>query len=143
VLCFLCVLRGSTSPPCAACIVLAVPASELRDAPAIDIPIAVVIPIDVSDAALAGALSSIGQTRAAFIVDAREAGHLSDEQQYRLRTIATTIRSRTVTVGFELLASQLRDPAIDVLAAYVDVIALPPGADAEALPARFPGIAVW
>src|SRR5438093_8611428 len=81
VLCFLCVLRGSTSPPCAACIVLAVPASELRDAPAIDIPIAVVIPIDVSDAALAGALSSIGQTRAAFIVDAREAGHLSDEQQ--------------------------------------------------------------
>src|SRR5437773_7982139 len=144
VLCFLCVPGASPSPPCAACIVLAVPASELRDAPAIDIPIAAVLPIDVSDAALAGALSSIEHTRdAAFIVDARAAGNLSDEQRYRLRTIATSIRARTVTVGLELLASQLGDPAIDALAAYVDVIALPPGADTDALPARFPGIAVW
>jgi len=144
VLCFLCVLGASPSPPCAACIVLAVPAFELRDAPAIDIPIAAVLPIDVSDAALAGALSSIEHTRdAAFIVDARAAGNLSDEQRYRLRTIATSIRARTVRVGLELLASQLGDPAIDALAAYVDVIALPPGADPDALPARFPGIAVW
>src|SRR5439155_9348664 len=46
-------------------------------------------------------------------------------------------------VGVELLSSQIRDPSLDALAGYVDFVVLPADADAAAVAARFPGMAVW
>ena len=131
------------APPCAACVVLAIAPGEFQTAPAV--PAAVVIPVSSDDETVAAALSLVPQFRAvAIILDARAVSVLTDETRYRLRTTATTIRAtQNTAVGVELLSSQIRDSSLDTLAGYVDFVVLPADADAAAVSARFPGVAIW
>ena len=99
------------TPPCAACVVLAIAPGEPQTAPGV--PTAVVIPASSADDTVAAALSLVPQFRAvAIILDARAVGALTDEARYRLRTTATMIRATGDTaIGVELLSSQIRDPS--------------------------------
>ena len=131
------------TPPCAACVVVAIAPGQLQTDRAV--PAAVVIPASSADETVTAALALVPQSHAvAIILDARGVGALTDEARYRLRTTATTIRAtRETSVGVELLSSQIRDPSLDALAGYVDFVVLPADADAAAVAARFPGVAVW
>jgi hypothetical protein len=132
-----------TVPPCAACVVLAIAPGDVQTARGA--PAAIVIPASSADETVAASLSLVAQVHAvAIILDARAVGALTDETRYWLRTTATTVRAtRDTAVGIELLSSQIRDPSLDALAAYVDFIVLPADADAAGVSARFPGVAVW
>jgi hypothetical protein len=138
-----------SSPPCAACVVLAIAPGDPEAADVPDVPVAVVIRVSstgdsITDSdAVAAALSLVPQARAvAVILDARPVAALTDEARYRLRTLATAARAaRDLLVGVELLPSQIHDPSIDALAGYVDFVVLP--ADTADVSTRLPGTTVW
>ncbi len=132
------------SPPCAACVVLAIPSGNPVPAIWADVPAAIVIPASSSTDAVDAALSQLPPRRAAaVIVDARTIATLTDEVRYQLRTVITAARAsaRDLPVGVKLLSSHLRDPSIDALAGYIDFVVL--SADAGEVSARLPGMPHW
>jgi hypothetical protein len=135
----------SSTPPCAACVVLAIAPAEPLTFRTGDVPVAVLVSASPSDAAVAAALSVVPQVHAvAFVLDARTVGDLTDEARFRLRTLATAVRAAVNTpVGVELLSSAVRDPSIGALAGYIDFIVLPAGADAAGVSTSLPGMPIW
>jgi hypothetical protein len=133
-----------SAPPCGACVVVATTAADVPASTPTDLSFAVVIPATVSDDALTTDLTSLFQARpAAIVIDAREAGTLTGEALFRLRTVATTIRAvRDTPLGVELVSSQV-DAHVEALAGYVEFVVLPPEADASAVASQLPGTAVW
>jgi MucB/RseB N-terminal domain len=111
-----------------------------------DVPVAVVIPAsapELDEAAMAAALSLVPQAGAiAVILDARPIPTLTDQARYRLRTLATAARAALdISIGIQLLPSQISDPSIDSLAGYIDFVVLP--ADTPEGSMRLSSMPVW
>jgi hypothetical protein len=131
-------------PPCAACVVLAIPPGDSESPISRSVPVAIVVPASSSANAVDAALSQVPQGRAvAVIVDARAIATLTDDARYQLRTVTTAARASApdLPVGVELLSSHVRDLAIDALAGYADFVVLP--ADSGDVSARLPGMPLW